>query len=427
MPVIQNVDESPSFFSAEHQNFESNDLISSQVDPSQPQVEGLTSYTDPLVVDQVIHNRLANFDPDLYDLSPASHLVRFAFALLGAAGLGGLRRQQTINRLAATMSGAHFLDLDGFWGALFGAYRMSDEVLPKIAGRALDPARTVADNDTWDAVASRDGKFRSRIVALAHAFSMGGTADGVRMAAEAVLGCEVDLIESWVVADGLPVGYSASTVQPNTWAMVQASYSHYTDLNGKSWGDLQGGFVVAGNTPLGNRGEVVVTPKREISDEERIQVAHVLERLAPVGLVVTVRGHPVVSSTEVIPRYVYADSTDWSVSSSVTAYQAIADLPGTVYPTLPGAKEASRPALSKYSGEQWEYSSRVAVVSAYQMIDGELVSTTEDAQYLMFEDGKAFYYAPQLALRDTRQVALSRLGMEGIQTNFPYAAERFDT
>ena len=425
MPIVQYTTDAASFFATQYQNNASDDLISEQIDPSEPQVDGLSSYTDPLVVDQIIAARLSNFDPTLYDLSATSHLVRFLSALLGAAGVGGLRRQQTINRLSASMSGTFYLDLDGFWGAIFNTSRMSDEALPTINGTALDPATSVADRSTWDAADSRDGKLRSRIIQTADGFAEGGTYYGVRMVAEAVLGCEVDLSESWVIVDTLPVGYHASTLNANTYYELMSKYTTYGNMRTKKWGELQGGVTVSNNVPLGNRSEVVLTPKRAISDEERLQVAQVVEKLIPAWCILTVVSTPVIANAEVIPRFVYADSTDWSVSSSVSAYQGVADFADSIYPTMPGALEASRPALSDYSGERWVYNSRVSTVRSYPMVGGKPTSTSQDYQTILFKDGYAQEYSPDYALLDPKQAALTRNGTEGILTNYPYAPERF--
>jgi hypothetical protein len=426
MPVQQNTSEAPSFFATQYQNPDSDDLISGQIDPTQPQVVGLTSYTDPLVVDHTLAVRMQNFDPALFNLSPASHLVRLLSALVGVGGIGGMRRQQTINRMSAAMSGTHFLDLDGFWGAIFGASRMSDEVLPQLDGEPINPATKVADTETWDAARSRDGKFRSRIIQLAAGFAQGATLFGVRMAAEAVLGCEVDLTESWVLVDLMPGAAHPADVLGNTYFALQSQYHTWGVMTGTKYANLEGGYAAIGfNTPLGNRGEVVLTPKRAVTDEERVHVANVLTDLAPAGMVVTVAATPVVAHREVAPRFVYADSSDWSVSSSITAYQAIADYADTIYPTVDGSQVASRPAFGEYSGESWSYNTRVSAVTAYQMTNNQVSAPGVDAQTVMFSDGTAQEFSPRLALLDPKQAAMARAGAEGILTSYPYAPGRF--
>jgi hypothetical protein len=81
--------------------------------------------------------------------------------------------------------------------------------------------------------------------------------------------------------------------------------------------------------------------------------------------------------------------------------------------------------LSQYSGERWNYNSRVAAVTAYQMVNNAQSSTAVDAQTILYADGTAHEYAPTLAMLDPKQGALIRTGTEGVLTSYPYAAGRF--
>lgn len=420
---VQYTSQADSFFDTEAASTESHDLISAQVDPTQPQVQGLSSVTDPLVADLRVLDRMSHFDPDLYDLTPHSHLMRLMRALLGAAGVGGLRRQQTINRMTSTLNGTHFTDLDGFWGALFDASRMTDEQLPMVNDQPLDPSTTVADTTTWETAHSRDGKYRSRIEQLAQAFAQGATYSGVKQAAEAILGTEVDLIESWIYAD-MRAG-SATTLNPNTYLMLTSKYGTYGGMSGVKWGDLVGGTEIQGDLPLGNRGEVTITPKRLVSEEERLQLVTVLSKLAPAGVVITVQNEPIVSAARVLPRYVVSDSNDWQVTSSVTEYQGITTLDSDLYPNQSG-HEAARPAFAQYSGESWSYNGRIAHVASYQMVDGQQMTfSDENYQTVTFNDGGQRDFKPGDGVLDPKKAALARLAQEGVLTNYPYPQGRF--
>lgn len=422
MAVTINQGDQGSFFDQQSNASTPDDLISAQVDPTQPQVQGLASVTDALVADQRVLDRLSNFDPDLYDLTSQSHLMRLLRALLGAAGTGGLRRQQTINRMTSSLSGTNFLDLDGFWGGLFGASRMTDEQPPVPDGQVFDPASQAYDLATWEAIHSRDGKYRSRITSLARAFAEGATYMGVRAAAEAILGCEVDLIESWVFAD-LRVGSSNST-NPNTYFVVRSQYGTYGGMVGVPWSVLEGGVLSTGDVPLGNRGEAVLTPKRLISEEERLQVIKVCQALAPAGCIVTVQNEPIVSATPVQPRYVYSDSNDWSITSSVQQYQALTTLDTPIYPNQ-GSNDAARPAFGAYTGERWSYNARIANATSYQMLADQQVTFTEDEQTVTFNDGTQQTYTSIDAVLDPKQVALARLSSEGVMSSYAYPEGRF--
>src|SRR5882757_10443185 len=212
-PFNVNQGDQTSFFQSQQIDPSTADLVSDQIDPTQPQVTGLTSVSDPIIPDRVVVDRLTHLDPSLYDLRDSSHLMRLAKALLGAAGAGGLRKQMTMTRLSGSLSGTHFLDLDGFWGALFGISRISTESMPtNDDGTSFNPVVQSADYDTWDDVTARDGHYRSRITQFARAVGQGGTYFGILGAVEALLGCEVDLLESWTLADLIPPGVVGSAI-----------------------------------------------------------------------------------------------------------------------------------------------------------------------------------------------------------------------
>src|ERR1700730_13368960 len=100
--------------------------------------------------------------------------MRLVLALVGAPGVGGLRKQYAISRLASSISGANFVDADAFYGAIFNLSRHFYEQMPtNVDGTTIDPMTDVANSDLWDDVQSRDARFKSRIQALAKAINMG--------------------------------------------------------------------------------------------------------------------------------------------------------------------------------------------------------------------------------------------------------------
>jgi hypothetical protein len=410
-------DQLPFFYT---QNGQLDDLISYQMDPTGPQIQGLTSVTDPLVPDVTLALRAANFDPGLYRMYRDSHLARFLSALLNAAGIGGLRRQQTIRRMSHTVSGTHFLDLDGFWGALFASPRLAVERLPG-KGR-FNPATAVLDSGSWAAAASRDGRYRSRIFQLGRGFNLGATYAGVKTAAEAVLGCEVDLVESWIWADLMPPGGRSSTLFSNTWFAVRTKFPTWGSMKGRTWGGLVGGEkITSTGLPLGNRGEVAITPRKTIGEDERLQVYNVLATLAPAGVVVNVNNVAGENGWVVRPpRFYYSDSNDWAVVSTVAQYQGLDDLGLSLYQNQTMV-EAARPGFGEYRGEMWAYNSRMARASSYRMVDGKRTSGT-DYQTVIFTDGTSKDYLPQDAVQEPRRAAVLRSGAEGVLTTYPYAA-----
>lgn len=402
-----------SFFATQHQSPDGADLVSSQIDPTQPQVQGLSLVSDPLLPDRMVRDRMVNFDPSLFDLRDTSHLMRLMKALLGAAGAGGLRKQSVLRRLGAgSISGANFLDLDGFWGALYGVSRMSNETL------VADPSASVDDQDGWDQVASRDGQYRSRITQFAKAVGQGATYYGLVAAAEALLGVEVDLIESWTLADQVAPGTIPSVLNGDSYFVVKSKYGSYGNMIGNTWGALTGGQVAPGQTPLGNRGEIILRPKRSISQEEKRHVSMVLDTLKPAGTLITVLETGEDIQQPVLARSAWADSEHWDVISLVTPrtdlLSSVDIYPGT------GAFENGRPAFSQYSGESWSYNSRISAVSSYQMVDGATV-VNEDYQTITYLDGQSHAYLPADSVMSAHQTAISRAASEGVLTVYPFA------
>lgn len=424
MAIIQNTGDAAVFFDEQVTSTASDDLITAQVDPSQPQVQGLATVTTPIVTDRHRSVRMANFDPEQFDLSDSSHLMRFMTAVLAGAGIGGVRRQQIISNMGAALAGTSFIELDGFWGSLFFLPRAPEEMLPtNTEGEPLDPSKDTADSATWDIAHARDGRYRSRIEQLARAFALGGTYDGIRLAARAILNAEVDVVESWLDADYAQPGTAGFI--GNTWLAVQLQYGTWGALEGHSWASLALGTdsVPATQTPLGNRAEVTIIPGREVTEAERYQLHLVLNELAPAGTLITVADTPFAHETPVSCRTTYADSVDWDVVSRVSQQQAIDTEGRVLYPNSTDF-ESARPAFGRYDGEAWSVNGRVAMVSAYsENTDGTRLSSV-NYQTVTFADGKRRDYQPSDALIDSRQLARARAASEGIATVYPYAEGR---
>lgn len=411
--TVLNQGDAQSFFRSETVSPTGTDLISSQVDPSQPQVDGLTSVSDPIVADQRVLDRLGHFDPTLFDLRDSSHLMRLLQALLGASGLGGLRKQALLRRLEAGSLGAtDFLALDRFWGSIFGLTRMLDESLDG------DPASQVADQDSWDDVAGRDGKFRSRLMQFARAVNQGATYYGLMAAAEAVLGCEVELIEGWTIADQIPPGSIPSAINGNTFLAVRSKYGTYGNMKGIPYGVIEGGQSSPGQVPLGNRGEVVIQPRRGITQEEKWHLDRALELLRPAGVSITIRDSGQETQQLIAARSTWADSEHWDVVSLITPRSDLAFIGDDLYPPG-GSYENGRPAYSAYQGESWSYNGQIAAVSSYRMdVTGAIVDST-DYQTITYLDGQRHTYVPTDGVMTDYQASAARAASEGVMTTYP--------
>jgi hypothetical protein len=416
-----------SFFTSQQNNPTSTGIISAQIDPSEPQVDGLTSVTDPLIPNRTTRSRVSHMDPSQYDLRDSSHLMKFIKAIIGSGGAGGVRKQLLINRLSTTFSGSNFADLDAFWGAMFGMPRLSTEAMPQNAdGTSFNPMTGVTDEDTWDLISSADGQYRSRLVQFVQALNMGATREGILMAAEAVLGVDVDLAESWVLADQIPPGVLLSAINGNNYFVVTNRYLTYGGMSSHTWGQLVGGEQTGGQVPLGNRGEIVLKPKSPITQEQKRHVHMVLDQLMPAGTMLTILDGGTQVLKLILAQNLYAESEDWRVISSVTQSPGLNTPVGAqIYPNQ-GQYSAGRPALSAYTGESWDYNSRISSITSYTLTpEGDpVVGAGADWGIVTFFDGTSHAYTPDEAVMTPQRAASARSASDGVMTSYPYSAAR---
>ena len=419
---VQNRGDNTSFFASEQTNPSNTFLITDQVDPTQPQIQALKRITDPLIPSENSSQVVKNFDPDLYDLNPQSHLMRLIRALTGSAGVGGIRKQNFIARSAASIGGANFVDLDAFYGALFNFRRNGIERMPtNVDGSTINPLTDSANSDIWDDVLSRDARFRSRIYQLARAINMGGSYAGLRGVAEAILSVEVDLVESWVKVDSQASNNSLITPTAKSFGQMASQFSTWGNV-GQSYGALSGGQFGLGNTPQGNRGELVFTPRRIITVEESYQLMQVLQVLKPSHTQVTIANVTNQSSAPIAPRTLAADSENWSIQSRITP--AI----NLVQPVVPlynnaGPYSSARPVFSEYVGESWSYNANIVKTVSYKM-DNYNVTQQGNDEMITYQDGQTHQYKVQDGVMDTNKAISARLSGDGVVTTFPYAGNR---
>lgn len=183
---------------------------------------GIDEATGLLIPPQTVQARLRHFPEEVYDTSPASHIYRLVAAMVGDSGAGQLKKRLLMQRLASTLQGTHFYDLDRFYGALLGISRTIGEHLQ------YNPYADPQTTDVWQGIQDRDGSYRSRIEQFASAIQYGPSAIGMELIAEALLGIDVEIAESYEWADSRAQSYS----------QVEA-IGTYGDLEAFRYGDLE--------------------------------------------------------------------------------------------------------------------------------------------------------------------------------------------
>jgi hypothetical protein len=408
-----------------------NNLMELQSATNQPESNATQIISDPMLPDRNVIDRLGHMDPELYDLSDNSHLMKLLSVLLGGAGAGGLRKQIAVARLQNSFRGMHFLDLDRFYGALFGIKRTKAEVMPdfgtKLRPAVFDPYTDAAGNDVWDDVHSRDASYRDRLIKFARALPLGGTYPGLRAAAEALLSVECEVYESWIWVDEQ---YAAATQPPvlvyTYTSLINTSPTWGQMTSGQSWGQMSGstsaGSYFLGRTGQKNRAEVLIQPKRQIRKDEQFQSMRVMDRLKPAGSQITVDPDGLAIHQPVPLRAVAADSEHWEIIYKTTANPTLIapDPTKPVYPEPDPKVCQPRPALSGYQGEKWCYNNDIVRCASYKMIQRAIVTAT-NFDVAVFKDGQSRSYMTSFAVMSGSQVDSARAVADGVMTSFAFA------
>lgn len=406
------------------------DLMTLQASTSDPESDIVEIVSDPLLPDRAVIDRLGNMDPELYDLSESSHLMRLLKVLLGGAGAGGLRKQIAVARLQNSFRGMHFLDLDRFYGALFGIKRTRAELMPDFGtiGRpaVFDPYVDAAGSDVWDDVHSRDASYRDRLIKFAKSLPLGGTYVGIRAAVEALLSVECEVYESWTWVDEQNAAATQPPILVYTYTALGQSYPTWESLStNNTWGNLAGtgnSAFFLGRTGQKNRNEVVVQPKRQIRLAEQYQTQRVINQLKPAGIQLTVNPEGLTIHQSVPIRAVAADSEHWEIIYKTTpAPTLVSPLPDApVYPESDPTRCQPRPCFSGYQGESWSYNNDISRVGSYRMIAGAVLTATNFAT-VVFSDGISRSYLTSHGVKDGGQILAGRVVSDGVMTSFAYA------
>lgn len=140
--------------------------------------------------DSRFFEKVANFPRNLYKVDDRnSNIFKFLYSIL-ENGVGQLKSIQDIaNQAQQSLAGTESTDLDEFY-QIFGIKRESDSIYN---GTLFSD---VSVNELQD-FKSSDAKFRIRIAKVLQAMQKGGTAEGLRLMAEAASSLPVHVIEPW--------------------------------------------------------------------------------------------------------------------------------------------------------------------------------------------------------------------------------------
>lgn len=135
-------------------------------------------------------NYLDIFPDTVYNKAPYSHFVRLMYSLLGPAGVGWLQKNYTEFRLKFESQDIYLADLDRFFSDPLGLPRYVDEIYK-------ENPDSILTREQWDAIKSKDSRYRNRALDYLHGVRAGNTPEGMRYVARAGLGHEVEVIENY--------------------------------------------------------------------------------------------------------------------------------------------------------------------------------------------------------------------------------------
>lgn len=384
-----------------------------------PVSQQLTQVTDPLLPATNNAVSLSHFWPELYDLSPESHLTRLLNVLLGDAGVGQLRKWYQTSHMQSVVLTAKYSDLDLFYGTVLGVGRLTGERLD------IDPYTDTADPDEWAAIDARDATYRSRIEAFSRAIGQTGTPNGIIAMSQAITGLDCSLYETYMLVDannGSNPGGAPSSANARTYGDVSTDFVYYGAMEGGTYADVEGGSGTFGRTTTQGRNEFVIQPRGPISAEMLYHLTKIMGRMKPAEALLTIDPNGVAIHSPISIPSVAADSTYWEVTSKVAATPDKMASYLKVDPNgLPVVQP--RPAMSAYQGESWSYNGDIISTTAYaESATGAQLSGSDFE--IRTVAGKRVNYGPEKAIGSVSAITLGKASASGQLVSAPFVAAR---
>jgi len=236
--------------------------------------------TFPLLPTKSTSWRLRAFSPSVYNISQGSNLYNYVDAMVGDGGVGTLKKQLLVARLAQSIDSTQFSDLDDIFGTLAQLTRFASE------SYQYNPSTDVLNSDQWDEVYVKDAWYRARIKNFFKALALGSSPDGLRLMVKAAISADCDIYEMWKFIDN---------------DIVNASVTAMSQMSSPS------------------RNEIIIRPRKvSLSPVEVAQLSNLLKRMSPVDSVVTINSSGQNYNQEWPVLTVAASSTGYILEPYVT-------------------------------------------------------------------------------------------------------------
>jgi hypothetical protein len=133
---------------------------------------------------------LDRFPDELYDKSVNSVLIKFLYALLGPSGAGWIQKNYMDVRVIFEENGIQLDQLEKFYGNPLRFGRNLEEIYD-------DELTGLLPRDNATAINAKDAAYRNRVIDFLHAARLGGTVEGMALAAKSATGSSVEIIENY--------------------------------------------------------------------------------------------------------------------------------------------------------------------------------------------------------------------------------------
>lgn len=133
---------------------------------------------------------LEHFPEEVYDTSFDSRLVQFLYALLGPAGAGWIKKNYFDVRTIFEEHGLQLDQLERFYGDPLRFGRSLEEIYDYETTGLLNRLES-------DEVAAKDSDYANRVKDFLHAARLGGTIDGISLAAKSATGSSMKVVENY--------------------------------------------------------------------------------------------------------------------------------------------------------------------------------------------------------------------------------------
>lgn len=145
----------------------------------------------PISPHSTFSQKVRNFPENIYNFDQGDDLTTLMGILLGNSGTGQLNNLQLVARIG--QQNIEFSNLDEILGTILNVKRTSSEIYSFATNPFIDQLL----QDDWQEIATKDARYRERLLGAAEAFQIGATAWGIVTLCQALTNVKFYVVETW--------------------------------------------------------------------------------------------------------------------------------------------------------------------------------------------------------------------------------------